>query len=129
MLDIRNKGPTFTNAGVIEPLLKREQVVVFLEAAGSKHPLGMTKDEVYEERKVRLQSGDVLVLMTDGVIEEQNSARELYGEEALKKLIEKMDTSRLSAKAIKEEIIREVKQFSQRTQQDDDMTVVVIKVI
>jgi serine phosphatase RsbU (regulator of sigma subunit) len=55
---------------------------------------------------VQLQSGDVLVLVTDGVIEEQNHAREHYGEARLKKLIEKLDTSRFSAKKLRRRSFR-----------------------
>ena len=126
-LDIKTKELTFTNAGLIEPLLKRGAAAVYLQAAGCKHPLGVTPNDCYEETKLPLQSGDVLVFVTDGVIEEQNRSGEFYGELRLKALLEKTATSHLSAKEIKEGIIAEVKHFSGPTAQDDDMTVVVVK--
>jgi serine phosphatase RsbU (regulator of sigma subunit) len=52
----------------------------------------------------------------------------MYGELRLKELFEKMGTSHLSAQAIKAAIIADVKRFSGATQQDDDMTVIVVKV-
>jgi sigma-B regulation protein RsbU (phosphoserine phosphatase) len=128
-IDIKTKELAFTNAGLIEPLLKRGATANYLEAAGCKHPLGVTKDDCYEERKLPLQSGDVLVFVTDGVIEEQNRAGEFYGELALQKLLERMDTAHATAAAIKARIIAEVKRFSGTTSQDDDMTVIVIKVL
>jgi sigma-B regulation protein RsbU (phosphoserine phosphatase) len=127
-IDLKTKELTFTNAGLIEPLLKRGATAVYLEAAGCKHPLGVTKDDSYEERKLPLQSGDVLVFVTDGVTEEQNSAGEMYGELVLQKLLERMDTAHATAAAIKARIITEVKRFSGVTSQDDDMTVIVVKV-
>jgi serine phosphatase RsbU (regulator of sigma subunit) len=126
--DVKTKELTFTNAGLIEPLLKRGESAVYLEAAGCKHPLGVTKDDCYEEKRLPLQSGDVLVFVTDGVIEERNSAGEMYGEVSLKALLEWMTTSFLSAKEIKEGIITGVRRFSGLTTQDDDMTVIVVKV-
>jgi ligand-binding sensor domain-containing protein len=128
-INVKTKELTFTNAGLIEPLLKRGATATYLEAAGCKHPLGVTKDDIYEERKIPLQPGDALVFVTDGVTEEQNGAGEMYGELALQMLIEKLDTLQHTAKEIKDKIITEVKRFSGATQQDDDMTVIVVKVI
>jgi sigma-B regulation protein RsbU (phosphoserine phosphatase) len=128
-IDIKTKELAFTNGGLIEPLLKRGATAVYLEAASCKHPLGVTKDDFYEKRKLPLQSGDVLVFVTDGVTEEQNSAGEMYGELALKTLLEQMDSAHATAAAIKTKIIAEVKRFSGATQQDDDMTVIVVKIL
>lgn len=78
---------------------------------------------------MQLKSGDVLILVTDGIIEEFNRAKEFYGENRLRKLIQAMNTAAFSAQAIRDQIITEVKRFSGMTAQDDDMTVIVIKVI
>lgn len=128
-IDIKTKVLTFTNAGLIEPLLKRGATAVYLEAAGCKHPLGATKDDFYEEKNLPLQSGDVLVLVTDGIVEEKNHRGEFFGEQALQNLLERIDTAQTTAAAIKTNIIAAVKRFSGMTAQDDDMTVVVVKVL
>ncbi len=128
-IDTKTKELAFTNAGLIEPLLKRSGAAVFLEAAGCKHPLGVAQGDCYEEKKLPLQSGDVLVFVTDGIVEEQNRRGEFYGEPALQKLLERMDTAQAAAATIKANIIAAVKRFSGNTSQDDDMTVIVVKVI
>lgn len=128
-LDIKTKMLTFTNAGLIEPLLKSGNAIIPLEADGTTHPLGLVRNNVYQERTIQLQSGDVLVLVTDGIVEEFNRAKEFYGENRLRKLIQAMNAAALSAQAIRDQIIAEVKRFSGMTEQDDDMTVIVIKVI
>lgn len=120
---------TFTNAGLIEPLRKSADAVVALEAAGPKQPLGLLRDNHYQERKVRLQSGDVVVFVTDGVTEERNAAKVFYGEERLKALLQQMDTTAMPAREIKARIIDDVKRFSGASAQQDDMTVVVVKVL
>ena len=127
-LNLRTQELTFTNAGLVEPILKSENSVTFLQAKGSTHALGMIENNVYAERNVQLQSGDVLVFATDGVTEGQNHSRESYGEERLKNLLLSMSTSILSAKEIKERIIRDVKSFSGKAHHDD-MTVIVVKVL
>ncbi len=127
-LNLRTKELTFTNAGLVEPILKSENSVTFLQAKGSTHALGMIENNVYAERNVQLKSGDALVFATDGVTEGQNHSRESYGEERLKNLLLSMSTSILSAKEIRERIIRDVKNFSGKAPHDD-MTVIVVKVL
>ncbi len=128
-LDLKTRELAFTNAGLIEPLLKRGTTAVYLEAVGCKHPLGIAKDDIYEETVLPLRSGDVLVFVTDGIVEEQNHRGEFYGEAALQKLVERLDTGHLTSAVLKTMIIAEVKRFSGITAQDDDMTVIVVKVL
>ena len=126
-LDIETRELTFTNAGLIEPLLKSGDSVEYIKSVGTKHPLGLVEDVTYEEKKVQLKSGDILIFLTDGVPEAQNHARELYGDEGIKILLQKIDTSILSAKEVKNKIIEDVRRFSGSASQHDDMTVVVVK--
>jgi len=127
--DVPKKEMTFTNAGLIEPLLKSDQSTSFIETVGLKHPLGFGQNVTYEEKTVQLVSGDVIVLLSDGVPEARNSSKEFYGEKRLKSLVENMDTSQLSSKEINEKIINDIRHFSGKTLQHDDMTLVVVKVL
>lgn len=129
VLDPDTRTLVFTNAGIIEPVLKSATGVEFLTTPGPHHPLGLLPEVVYAERKVQLQSGDTLIFLTDGIPEAQNHQRVLYGDERFQHLVETIDTRQTSAKAIKEAIIADVRHFSGRTAQHDDMTLVVVKVI
>jgi sigma-B regulation protein RsbU (phosphoserine phosphatase) len=126
---VRSRTLTFTNAGLIKPVLRSGDAVGWLETDGPKHPLGILSDSNYSERTINLSSGDVLVFVTDGVTEEQNRVREFYGEQRLLDLIRAMDSSGLSARRIKEKVLKDVKEFSGPTIQDDDITVVVVKAV
>ena len=128
-LDIENKKLIFTNAGLIEPILKSGDSVEYIEAIGSKHPLGLIEDVTYQEKKIQLKSGDIVIFLSDGIPEAQNHARELYGDEKIKNLLQKIDTATLSAKEIKEKIIEDVRGFSGTASQHDDMTVIVVKCV
>jgi sigma-B regulation protein RsbU (phosphoserine phosphatase) len=88
----------------------------------------MGGDYVYDEASLPLQSGDLLVFVTDGITEERSPDKELYGEERLHKLLAGLEVTALRAGEIKEAIIRSVLQFSGGSTQDDDITVVVVKV-
>jgi ligand-binding sensor domain-containing protein len=127
-LDSSQKRLTFANAGLIRPLLRRGEQVRSLDAPGVRYPLGMGGDYVYDEASLPLQSGDLLVFVTDGITEERSPDKELYGEERLHKLLAGLEVTALRAGEIKEAIIRSVLQFSGGSTQDDDITVVVVKV-
>jgi sigma-B regulation protein RsbU (phosphoserine phosphatase) len=128
-LEVPTRTFTFSNAGIVDPLLKSGASVIPLESIGPKLPLGSIKDTIYEERSIGLKQGDVVVLFTDGLPDARNGERDFYEYENLKKLLEKMDVTKLSAAEIKDGIIDAVKRFTGTTPQFDDMTVVVVKAI
>lgn len=65
---------TLANAGHLAPYRNGREIAV---EAGL--PLGIVADTVYTETRVELHAGDVLTLMSDGVVEAQNAAGELFG--------------------------------------------------
>ena len=65
---------TLANAGHLAPYCNGKEIAV---EAGL--PLGIVADTVYTETRVELGVGDVLTLMSDGVVEAQNAAGELFG--------------------------------------------------
>jgi ligand-binding sensor domain-containing protein/serine phosphatase RsbU (regulator of sigma subunit) len=127
-LDIQEKALTFTNAGLSHPLLKSGDAVTIIKGEGSKFPLGLFEDNVYQETSTPLKVNDVIVLFTDGILDAQNVDGEFYDYEILTGLLRRMDCEALSASGIKAAIIKNVRAFAAGTEQQDDMTVVVIKV-
>lgn len=89
-------------------------------------PLGMIAGMSYEDSSVRrLDAGDMIVLVTDGFYEWQNPQQEEFGLERLE------DTIRQARDCSAEEVIARlhaaVRDFSKGTQQNDDLTAVVLK--
>ena len=76
---------SYINAGHNPPYLLRKAGVQELSTGGMV--IGLFAQASYEEAKVDLQSGDVLVAFTDGVTEALNTTEEEYGEERLKELL------------------------------------------
>ncbi|HET8865233.1 MAG TPA: SpoIIE family protein phosphatase [Gracilimonas sp.] len=117
----------YVNAGHNNPLLfrKGEETPKELEAGGVI--LGAIPTMApYESATIKLQSGDVLVLYTDGVTEAMNPEKtEEYEEarliECLKKNLEK------TSREIMDAVIRDITQFSEGVQYDD-ITLLVLKV-
>jgi sigma-B regulation protein RsbU (phosphoserine phosphatase) len=128
-LDIRTRKLTFTTAGFNSPLLKTDGSVKFIESEGTRFPLGSFEDSIYQKKSIQLKPGDVLVLFTDGLSEAQNQKEEFYEYKKLKILLERMETSPLSARQIKDLIVEDVMDFIGHTPPRDDMTLIVVKAV
>ncbi|GEM_PF-790209 len=128
-LNPRSKELRFANAGQTKPFLRSGDSVRWLEANGTHFPLGMMERCTYEESLLTLQSGDVLCLLTDGITEAMNMAREQYGSDRLALLIERMRISTMSADQIIQSVMADVRTFVGGAPQHDDMTMVVIKAL
>jgi hypothetical protein len=91
--------------------------------------LGLEEGSIFtstlNEEEISLNSGDILVLYTDGFTEAMNEKHELYGEEKLIKLIEEKRTQ--TAKDIIDLILKDVRKFVDNYPQYDDMTILVVK--
>lgn len=128
-IDINAKMMTFSNAGLNAPLRKSGDSVVKLESSGPRFPLGFRKNVRYKEETVQLKRGNIVVLFTDGISESLNTEDDFYGNERLNGLLERLDTSRLSAREVIGEIMDDINGFSGEMPRHDDMTVVVVKVL
>ncbi len=98
-----------------------------LPGRGPQFPLGSLENIAYEETALRLERGDVLLVFSDGLIEERNKAGEFFGLERLRALLETLDTAGMTARGIKESIVSEVLAFAGKRRHDDDITLVVVK--
>ena len=115
----------WANAGQPLPLIKRGKAASEVIEDGQL-PLGMMPDVVYPDCQLELQSGDTVIFYTDGIIEAENEAEEMYGTERLIKLVSGMDVA-ASAEDVIQAILRDVSSFVGNAEQYDDMTIVVVK--
>jgi len=128
VLDPETRTLTFSNAGLCEPLHKTAGSVTYLGSPGARFPLGAVRDVAYESRSLSLSAGDVVVLFTDGVPEARDRAGDLYGYDAPRELLARLDSSDLEASQIMDAIVDDVYRCCGIDRLSDDMTVVVIKV-
>ena len=93
-------------------------------------PLGMKAGIEYSEEQFPLQSGDVLIFMTDGIIEALDSEGQQYSDSGRLEESISQFTLDLSAEAMVDAVIADAIDFGgDKTNRDDDMTVVVAKVL
>jgi phosphoserine phosphatase RsbU/P len=112
---------TYCNAGHNPPLFFKQNTVQRLSAGGTV--VGVFADTKYEQETIAVNSGDLLIAYTDGIIESVNEYGEEFGE---KRLIEVIQEHRgLTAEKMMQTIVDRVRSWSFSEERDDDMTLVV----
>jgi sigma-B regulation protein RsbU (phosphoserine phosphatase) len=79
----------------------------------------------YEEGRVRMEPGDLLVLYTDGVSECLDPDRQEYGDDRLQSLF--LGTREIGAEEAIELTSEDLRRFARGAQQSDDITLVVLR--
>ncbi len=119
----------YTNAGHNPPLLLRSKKsgkpdIEWLDVGGTV--LGLFRDSEYEDSEIKLESGDILVAYTDGLIEARSPQNEEYGEQRLVETL--LAHSTLPSAEIERRILQSVKEWTSDAEQEDDLTLVIFKV-
>ena len=88
-------------------------------------------EEILEEAVLPLRSGDVFLFFTDGLTEAMNERSELFGELRLRALMESAGEAgdALPVPELKERILAEIRRFVGGAAPQDDMTLVILKVV
>jgi serine phosphatase RsbU (regulator of sigma subunit) len=128
IIDLKKNELTFSNAGQMMPLLRRGETLRSIKVEGPRLPLGVQEVVDYDEITVRLQSNDILILFTDGVVEAKNIKEELWGFERMEQAVRNLPQS-LTAKEMGETLFAEANKFARTAKQHDDMTIVVVRVL
>jgi len=111
------------NAGHCPPIVARRGVVTSLESTGL--PIGMFYSGQYEETRTKLETGDSLVMYTDGFIETRSNSNSEYGDERLSALIGRKHS--LSAHGLITACLQDLSAFRGSAPKIDDLTIMVLK--
>lgn len=120
-----NRLVLFANAGHTEPIHYRRESDRFTLLPSTGGILGLVPNQKFNIENIRMKVGDILVLLTDGVVEAHNGIDEFYGYERLKQLIVKYRDS--TAKEISLNILEDIQKFSAQSKFNDDRTLIVVK--
>lgn len=114
----------FSNAGHDPPFfIDSNKQVTRLTKGGTV--LGFMEEYQFEEDSIKLNTGDTVIIYSDGITEALNEQDEEFGEERFLAIIK--DSILLKAVNIIEAVFDAVKAFVQDVPQSDDITIVVIK--
>jgi adenylate cyclase len=127
ILDARTGELEYCSAGH-EPLLLLPRGARPLRrlAEGGGPPLCAVEGFPYAPASLRLEPGDIVCLITDGVTEAARPGGELYGRERLEALLSGLGDA-ASAAEVGEAIRRDVTAFAGDTEPSDDIAVLVLR--
>lgn len=127
LFDTQKKTLRYSNAGH-NPLLFYNNATTscqMVELAGPA--LGISNAAVFQEKEMVLQTGDLLLIYTDGVTEAFNEHGKMFGEEGLIQAV--ATTSLQSAGKIIEHARNKLIEFRGGAAQSDDVAMITLKVL
>lgn len=125
ILNDETRSFTYVNAGHNPPMLIRNGDIIKLTKGGMI--LGVVKTITpYLSETMELQSGDLLVLYTDGVTEAMNKQMEEFTEARLEEIVRNIHDK--PASDILLDIRKAVELFADGANQSDDITLMIIRV-
>lgn len=113
----------YTNGGHLSPILIRHGQATLLDSNGMV--VGAFPFAEYNESRLRLEPGDLLVCYTDGITEPENAYGEMFGEERLIALLLAHADQEMSS--IAEKIVEEVTKWTASSELQDDMTLLLAR--
>ena len=125
IFDAPTRMLSYANAGHPPALLLRESATgcTTLDADGLL--LGINKDVVFANTKVKLATGDIVVFYTDGITEMENAAGEMFGVDRLGQAVTAHRAE--DPEALVSKVLGTLERFGGGTPQEDDLTLVVMK--
>lgn len=113
----------YCNAGHYPPIIINDGNII--EGEGSDILIGVLEDYSYREFKLKLDSQDMMILYTDGVIEAENEFGEFYGKERFISLLR--EHAYMDPPKIKNAILSSILNFTKNSIQRDDISLLIIK--
>lgn len=113
-------------AGMPPVLIYRQKENTVEEVLIKAVPLGVALHFPFKSVKTTVDSGDCILLMSDGFPERFNEEKEIFGYEKPKSILPEIQS--LSAQGIIDHLIKVVNEWAGKTIQNDDITFIVIKI-
>jgi serine phosphatase RsbU (regulator of sigma subunit) len=123
IFDARSRMLAYSNAGHFPPLHLSARGVDRLTADGI--PLGLMEDARYGQGQRRLESGDLLVLYTDGIVEAPDPSGAEFGEDRLVEALRRYRDRNLEEIILS--VLRDIERWTGGGPAHDDATLVLVR--
>ena len=116
---------TYSNAGHNPPHIVRAGGTIEQLPTDGQYMVGVFEEEVYADKTLQLDHGDMLVMFTDGVTEAKGSTHRAFGTDRLNNILS--GVAEKSSQEIIEAIKAGITDFVKDAEQSDDITLLVLK--
>ncbi len=123
---VEHRELSFASAGHSLPIVRRADTGTCEHLDAEGLILGVRKKVEFQENKVHLNPGDILVLYTDGVTEAEDHEGNFFGDERLCTLVKENANHRPDE--IIDNILKQVRLFRGSQNFQDDVSLVVMKI-
>ena len=113
----------YLNAGHMPPLVMRGSSIE--ELPGGSIALGFIAEATFTEREIDLDDGNVLVVVSDGIVEAIDKSGDFFGEERLRTALQAAVGQ--SARSIGAAVLGALREFLSQTRPHDDVSVIVVR--
>lgn len=124
--DAEQKKIQIATAGATPILLYHAATGEMEKISQMSDPVGVEKKTEYQDKDFAVETDDIIITYTDGVIEAPNSRGLQYSKERLLEVI--VNNKHLSGKEIAEHVKTDILKFTGVDNQHDDQTLLIIKV-
>src|SRR6266511_2008184 len=128
LLDLRTGELEFVNCGHEPPIILKTGGQINILKEKGEMALCVLDDVSYTTRKLSLEAGDEMILYTDGLTDAINGENERFKLENIERTVRRIGGG-TEARIINEELLAEIRTFSENTYQFDDMTILTVRFI
>jgi len=125
LVKINGRNLIMSSAGIPPLLVYRKKTNKVEEYKIKGMPLGAVESYPYETVEIELETGDTVVLMTDGLPELFNESKESFGEERLKEII--LQNACEPVNEIVNKLFLAGEEWRKENKQNDDITLVAFR--
>jgi adenylate cyclase len=127
IIDVADGELQLCRAGHDAPILLRQNESAKHIPLEGGPPLCALEDYDYQMARIKLRSGDILVLISDGITEAQNPGKELYGSMKIINYLNSLHKEMHYAGLVCRGLHEDVKKFAKDASQSDDITIMTLK--
>jgi len=125
VIDLKTRELTFSVAGH-PPFIINSNGAIYSPVSIYAPPVAVFEDLTYLNTTIELEENTTIIAFSDGVSEAENTKKEFFGTERITLSVQNMENK--NSIALKDKLLHDIQTFTSGQEQNDDLTIVVVKV-